>query len=95
MARPRNPTRAANLRHPDALHAIGHLSDFPERIEVGRRWTPERPSAEEERNGDPVVYLWVGVMGRKPPADLFYLVNDEHRRVGKRVYFIEVVKTDA
>ncbi len=83
------------MRFPDALHPVGHLSDFPNRIELGRKWTTERPSAEEDRTGDPVVYLCVGIRGRRPLADLFYLVHDEHRHNGKRVYFKEVVKTDA
>ena len=95
MARPRNPTREACLRFPNALYAIGHLSDFPDCIELGRMATIEKPSAEEERTGDPVVYLQCAERGRKPLADLFYLVHDEHRRNGKRVYFKEVVNTDA
>lgn len=95
MARPRKPTREARLRFPDAVYAIGHLSDFPDHIELGRMSTIEKPSAEEERTGDPIVYLQCAIRGRKPLADLFYLVYDEHRHNGKRVYFKEVVNTDA
>lgn len=95
MAKPRNPTREPLLKRPYTLHPIGHLSDFPNRVELGRRTTSDRPGAEEDMTADPVVYLQVATYGRKPLSDLFYLVHDERRRNGIRVYFQEVVIPDA
>lgn len=93
MGRRMNPDRKVLLRSPEALHPMGHLSDFPHRRELGRRWTMDRPSAQEELTKDPVVYMQVAVTGRKPLGDLFYILRDGKTCNAYRVYFEEVVVT--
>lgn len=87
--RPKQTDRPAFLRNPSVAYPVGTLSDFPNREEVCRKQTCERPGGDEEH--DPVVYLQCAETGRRTPADLFYLLFDNGRRHGVRVYFREVV----
>lgn len=87
--RPKQADRPAYLRTPSAVYPVGNLSDFPNREEVCRKQTCDRPGEDEEH--DPVVYRQVAETGRRTPADLFYILNDKGRRHGVRVYFREVV----
>ncbi len=89
MARGRkpDPQKAPNLRPQSAAYAVGRLHDFPCIEEVARRHTCDTPGAGEEEN--PVVYICCGEVGRRPPADLFYMLRNG--KYGIRVYFREAV----
>lgn len=84
----KDPTKKAWHRFPEAVHMVGHLSDFPRRVEVGRALHPDRPAAYDR--DDPEVYLYCGRRGRKPPADLYYL-EPFTIHASFRVYFKEVL----
>lgn len=87
MGRPINKNRQPRMRFATIL-PVGHLSDYPNYVEVARRASNETPPYN---NDDPLVYYSrPSGKGPQPPADLFYLQMCPGWRV-VRVYIKEVV----